>query len=307
MLGNSAEETRSFFEPPHHAITAVMRKISAIVFDVTIESGELTGVEVMHRVFAQSPGIHLRSMSPLTYQSGNYEQTLSSPEVWTGRLERIRTGPVSTVVQAADGSFHFIDQQMAVPTSHATTYYAFVPAARILVYRDTAEMPHTRLASYVTGAVHRAVEAGFLAHCEVTPRKSTKPLKEWIQRFTTIERVRVNFRHSRSPGNRAVDSILEQLEAESATEIVRAPQDGSLNKSTLLSPTLPIGQAIDHLDQASQNGEAEISGRFGDESIKFNTTHPVERHIIDVEEDVSQMRSSLAWFAAKLMAIGTKT
>lgn len=284
-----------------------MGKIAAIVFDVSIESEEYTDVEVMRRVFDQSPGIHLRSMSPLTYQSGNYERTLSEPEVWTGRLERIRTGPVSTVVQDPGGSFKFIDHEVDVPTSHATTYYAYAVEQRILVYRDTAEMPYTRLASYVGGAIHQAARDGFLAECEIVPRISTKPLKEWIHRFTTIERVRVNFRHSRSPGNRAIDSILEQLKAESATEIVKAPEKGSLDKTALLNPALPIGQALDHLHQASQNGEAEVSGRFGDESVKFNTSHPVERHIIDVDYDVPQMRSGLAWFAAKLMSIGSKT
>lgn len=257
-----------------------MRKITAVVFDVAIESDEHTDAEVMLRVFGQSHGIHLRSTSPLTYQSGNYERTSTEPEVWTGRLERIRTGRVSVVVQAADGSFQFVDQDMAVPTSHATTYYAFAPETRVLVYRDTAEMPYTRLASYVTGAIHRAMGDGFAAHCEIAPRTSTKPLKDWIQRFTTINRVRVNFRHSQSPGNRAIDSILEQLEAESATEIVKAPNHRSLNKAALLNTDLPIGQALDHLDQASQNGEAQISGRFGDDPIKFSTTHPVERHVI---------------------------
>ncbi|MBN1607837.1 MAG: hypothetical protein JW940_14460 [Polyangiaceae bacterium] len=284
-----------------------MRQISAVVFDVLIEPDDHRDVEVMQRVFARSSGVQLRARSALTYQSGDYERTLPAPEVWTGRLERIRTGPVSTVVEAPDGSFHFVDEDVDIPTSHATTYYAFVPAARLLVYLDSAEMPYTRLASYVSGALQQATDEGVLAWCELVPRKISRPLREWIQHFTRIERVRVQFRHSQSPGNRAIDSILEQLNADTATEIVAAAPRGDLNKEALLDTALPIGKALDHLEKAPRNGEAEISGHVGEQPVKFNTTSPVERHIIEVEDDVPEMRSTLARFAAKLMSIGLKT
>jgi hypothetical protein len=284
-----------------------MRPVSAVVFDVQIDSDEHSPVEVMRQVFARSPGVQLRSRSPLTYQSGNYELTLQHPEVWTGRLERIRTNPVSNVSQAPDGSFYFADHDAAVSTSQSTTYYAFAPAARILVYRDNAEMPYTRLASYVAGAIQYAQREGFDARCEIVPRTSSRPLSEWLQHFTRIEQVRVQFRHSRSPGNRAIDSILEQLNAETATETVKAADGKSLNKAALLNTNLTIGQALEHLALASNNGEATITGRVGEEPIKFTTTAPVERHLIEVDDDVQSMRSAFARFAARLLAIGTRT
>jgi len=277
-----------------------MAHVSAVVFDVSIESEAHTAAEVMHRVFAQTSGVHLRARSPLIYQSGRYVRAMANPEVWTGRLERIREGPRSTVVQGDDGSYDFIDAREAVPTSHATTYYAFAPQGRVLVYRDTAEMPYTRLKSYVSEALRQAAQEGFHAWCEINPRTTSRPLREWLLHFTSIERVRVQFQHSRSPGNRAIDSILEQLNAETATEIVTAAPKQNLNKEALLDIDLPIGQAIDHLEQAPKNGNAQIVGRVGDELVKFDTNNPVERHLLDVDDDIDGLRSGFARFAAKL-------
>lgn len=286
-----------------------MRHVSVVVFDVAIDSDDHSNVEVMQKIFAHSEAIHLRAMSPLTYQSGSYERTISTPEIWTGRLERIRIGPVSTVLQKPDGSFHFVDEDRAIPTSHATTYYAFAPDAGLLIYKDMVEMPYTRLASYVSGALRRAASAGLRARCELTPRQIDRPFREWIQHFTTIERVRVQFRHSQSPGNRAIDRILEQLNADTASEIVAAAPKQHLRKDALLDHQIPIAQAIDHLEQSSKNGEAEIAGHVGAQRVKFNSRSPIERHLVEVddEDDVLRMRSSLARFAAKLVAIGHRT
>lgn len=80
-----------------------MSHVSAVGFDVVIDSEGLTDADVMHRVLAKSPAVRVRARSPLTYQSGSYERTLTEPKVWTGRLEPIREGPLSTVVRADDG------------------------------------------------------------------------------------------------------------------------------------------------------------------------------------------------------------
>ena len=286
-----------------------MRHVSIVVFDVEIDSDDLSDVEVMQKVFAQSEAIHLRSMSPLTYQSGSYERTISTPEIWTGRLERIRTGPVSTVLQKPDGSYHFVDEELAIPTSHATTYYAFAPDAGLLIYKDMMEMPYTRLASYVSGALRKAASTGIHAQCTLTPRQIDRPFREWIQHFTTIERVRVQLRHSQSPGNRVIDHILEQLNADTATEAVTAAPKQHLRKEALLDHQIPISQAIDHLEQSSKNGQAEIAGHVGEQRVKYSSRSPIERHLVELDDDddVLRMRSLLARFAAKLANIGQRT
>lgn len=280
-----------------------MREISAIVFDVTIESDAHTDVDVMRRIFGYSPAVRLREISPLTYQAGSYRRELTQPEVWIGRLDRIRTDPISQLHRYPDGEFHFIDDKTQIPTTQATTYFAFVPHAKLLIYRDTAEMPYTRMSSYVSAALDAAATDGFSAYCGLEPRMTSRPLREWLQHFSAIDRVRVEFRHSQSPGNRAIDRILEQLNAQTMIEVVSAAPKEQLNKTVLLNTEAPVGQALDHLDQSAKNGHAEITGHVGGVRTRFTTKSPVERHMLEVEEDVARMRTTFARFASKLSSL----
>jgi hypothetical protein len=283
------------------------RHISVVVFDVDIESGDgREPTDIMRLVFGQTPAIHLRARSPLIYQSGNFQQSAEEPGIWTGRLDRIRTSRASFVERDLDGSFRFIDRNEATSSAQATTLYAYDESSAVLLYRDTGELPHTRLASYVQGAVAVAREQGARFNCEVRPRRVERSLSDWIRQFTTIDRVTVRYSHSRSPGNRAVDRVIEALNASVVTETVVAPEDGHLNKSELLNQQHPIGLALDHIEQSAKNGGARLYGHVGGERIKVDTRSPVERHMLEVEETVASMRGTLARALAGLFLRGRR-
>jgi hypothetical protein len=272
------------------------RHFSAIVFDVKVEAADETPEQVMYRVFALTPAVSLRSWSQLIYQSGDYRQTV--PGVWTGRMDRIRVAQPSYVQQGPDGAYRFTDVDTEVPTAQATAIYAYAPAAGLLLYQDTAEIPFTRIPSYVHGALmkgeHESVDV------TVTPRRSGRLLREWLDHFTAIDRVTVTYRHSQSPGNRAIDSVLEAWNAVTATETIAARDKEHLNKAELLNSEHSIGRAFDHLEKAGKNGEARIQGYVDGEKVKLDTRNPVERHMLEVEEAAASMRGILARAALRI-------
>lgn len=108
----------------------------------------------MYRVFALTPAVSLRSRSPLIYQSGDYHESI--PGVWTGRIDRIRIALPSQVQQDSNGAYQFKDFEVELQISQSTSVYAYYPDVGLLLYMDRAEIPYTRIPSYIQGALGKA-------------------------------------------------------------------------------------------------------------------------------------------------------
>jgi hypothetical protein len=273
----------------------MLRHTSVVVFEVDSEAPGATLNDLVNQVFSRTAAVRLRSGSTLVYQSGDYRR--EEDDIWTGRIDRLREGSKSAVSTDASGAYIFAPSSTeTITTSQSTSYYAYDPARRLLAYQDTAEIPYTRMESYV-----RAAARGAGAEVSLEPRKLNRTIEGWLSQFTTVDRVTVKYRHSQSPGNLAIDQALEALNAEKGTQTVVAREREALNKEALLSTDNPIGIALDHLNQAASNGRAMLYGYVGSERIRVDTSDPVERHMLDFDDTLDALRPALGRLLARLL------
>lgn len=265
---------------------------SAVLFDIEYDRGPnaVSLAKALEKVFAFTPAIQLRE-SRTSYQAGDYRRRHRS-RTWAGRLQLQKTSSAyRTKFDEATG--YRFEEAETVTTPEADTFFAIDPDRRLIVYRERAALPHTRLASYVRRAVKHHWSDGF--RIELQPRESEKRVKEWIDFFDSVFKVSVQYRHSHSPGNRAVDKLLEELEAESARQQFVAETGGSLDKERLKEL-----EAIDHVDRHDGNGSVQFDGDVDDERLRINTANPVERVRLSASRLPNAIRSALAAFLENL-------
>ncbi len=125
--------------------------IIAVTFDIAYDPGNsgLLEDEAMLQLLAFTPGVQLKSGNH-RYQSGNYEQMEGG--IWRGRIDLLRTAQSSSIVHDASQGYRFQDDDARVTSTEASTQYAYDPEGSILVMRERAFMPPTRMRSYLKKA-----------------------------------------------------------------------------------------------------------------------------------------------------------
>jgi hypothetical protein len=259
-------------ETPRHTA------LSVVIFDVVAtEAPTFDLEEIMLQLFAYTPAVRLREDTRAQYQSGDYDRR--GKKTWTGRLRLQRDSITSHTRRDSSKGYVFEDSKgERVLTSESDTFYAFNPELRTLAFRERANLPYTRMISYVRAALlHNESKLRGVASVHLRPRLANRPIREWLEHFTEVKAVTLRYSHSQSPGNRAVDILMDALNASSISEVVRAPAGDTLNSVALLDTKSQIGRAIEHIDLNADNGHAIVEGKVDDELLKIDTKTPVER------------------------------
>lgn len=244
--------------------------------------------EAMLQVFAFTTALKLREDSRAHYQAGNYDQLQGkSGASWMGMIELQREGRASRTIKDSKRGYLLQDSGSTILTSEDSTIFAYSPITHVVAVRERASIPFTRLASYVLEAsrLYSIKDPKRRFYLSLSPIRSEKTLADWIEYFTEIRSVQTEFRHSQSPGNRMVDRLLEQTNADKARSSVRAKPGESLNKDKLLDTGHSLGQQLNHLDVNPDNGTATLEGKVGNDVLKVNTHSEVAR--LRIESDVN--------------------
>jgi len=267
------------------------RAVSVVVFDVAFKStdGRLTVRSVMRQLFGKTPAVQFHRTAKTQYQAGDFDDVGHGR--WIGQLEKqARSASTSVTLEGESGfRFHRSDELDAT-TSESVSTFLFDERKEILVVHERGAVPYTRFETYVRYALRKAPPSYLEAvTLRLTPRTTKRSVRSWLGHFGTIESLSVRFRHSQSPGNKAADIMLEELNAFIMTETVKADRGKELNKQALLEGDTAPAIAIDHIDKNDANGSVFIRGTVDDEVFVVDTSVPVDRQIITVPagEDIS--------------------
>jgi hypothetical protein len=271
--------------------SARRRNISVVLFDVVFESRDqrVTLPSAMKQFFANTEAVQLRHDTKAKYQSGNYRR---HGAVWTGEIERQVEAQRTHVSHDSEAGYRM--QRSAkgrgVLTADKIAAFAFHEGTGVFLMQERAEIPYTRVRSYVRkahlAAVHQLPSYGGV-ELDLVPRTVTKSVREWIQYLTEIHMISMTFTHSQSPGNESVDMIFDELDAAEMRQTVQAHNRGKLKKRALLDRTAenPVSQAVDHIAANPDNGEAVLKGLVEEEPIFIRTKSAVDRRLVPVVGD----------------------
>jgi hypothetical protein len=280
------------------------REVSVVVFDVATESDDYDTETIMLQLFGFTSAVRLQSASSVTYQSGDYDRR--GQRVWAGRLDLIKSSRTSAVTKGRDGYRFQEKQEESVETSEATTFYAFDPSSSVFLYWDRAAMPYTRVVTYVRRAVAMDPEFASKVSVRFATRRIERTISEWVKQFSILKQLRAQYRHSQSPGERAVDDILETLNAETASESYRAPPGESLQIEAIANSQLPIARVLRHIEKNPSNGKVLLSGQVDDLALTVDTSNAVERHKISAKDNPKGIIGALTMAARTLLRLPTK-
>lgn len=268
------------------------RKISIALLDVRFDARNtrLSEEAALIQVFAHTERVSLKSGSRATYESGNYRKVSGPKPIWVGRLDLARAAERLTKTYEEGTGWKLSSEGRPVATSDSSTFYAYDPAAHLLAYRERSWLPFSRMVSYVRKAA-AAPDRHYSLSLE--PRAEERSLREWLAYFDSVQAINIEYRHSQSPGNRSVDMIFDDTGAERAHERLAAAKGGSLNAEALTNGRSHPAQLIDHIDRNKDNGEVQIDGKVGDESIKISTSEGVTRRVRETGSDERSIVSTL--------------
>ena len=227
----------------------------------------------------------------LLYVSGNYDEAaIGERALWTGDLIVSRSGKktdfnfdVAHGVRIGTGDYTSIEKDK--------TSYLIDTDAGILVFWERADLPYTRLVSYIAKAqeYHRKEFASNNFNIALWPVTEAAGIDNLFKLFRSVTKVTVEFTHAQSPGRISVDEMLDALGAEVMKETATAPEGKGLNKEALLSQdadAASIAQAIDHIRRNPDNGTVEVSGVMQDETFTtLNSAEPVRREMVTIVGD----------------------
>ncbi|MBX3205506.1 MAG: hypothetical protein KF764_10585 [Labilithrix sp.] len=259
------------------------RSFSVVVFDVKVEGAtdEVTVADLMRQVFAETPALRLQGEtdSRARYQAGSFEK--SGKNIWTGRIDLLRDSQRSVVHQDPSKGYVFGDDGGGeqVTTAEASALFAYHEAAGVLVFRERAAIPYTRLRTFVRSAQRSSASPyrDMGVELMILPRLRRRNVRKWFDTLDSVRQVSVKYRHSQSPGERNADRLLEQFNASEIKETVTARSGAQLSKEAVLDKRNELGLAISHIEKSAKNGIAWISGRLGEMLVNVTTRRSPER------------------------------
>ena len=272
--------------------------ISVVVFDIIYDAGgsEYDLELAMWDIFANTAAVKLKGDTKNKYQSGSYDER--HPGIWTGRLQQLRESSQSNVVQHPEKGYQIIDDGPSVTTAELASFYAYNVNAGIIVYRERAWLPYTRLRTYVRRACEMSPQ---MYYVDLRPRRQERDISGWLAHFNRVTQITADYRHSQSPGREAVDMVFDKYRAGRIQQRITAKQGEELNKQALVDPDLPLGEVMEHVRMNRANGDFTIEGTVGKEQMKVNTDEEVERHRIETENHPDEIQRALE-HAARLAA-----
>jgi len=289
--------------------STITRNISVVVLSVTLhDPTETWGLdEVLLQLFAFTPPVTLRASeddprrrdSAVQYAAGDYDK--EGKKVWTGRLERIRQSKRhSMTFDRKRGNVFHDDDGAKVTTAETTSYFAFHEDKKLIVYRDQASMPFTRVISYVAAALSAAIEADRLpAGMKVTisPRTVERTVSEWFKTLTSVRQITLKYGPAQSPGDTGIGKMLKKYRAKQVRETVVAEDGENLDTKELLSQDHDLGKGINHINVNPKNGVGEIDGAIDKERVLVTTRKSPERHRLPAGFTRREILKALVLFA----------
>lgn len=239
--------------------------------------------KLLRQLLSNTPPIQLRELTKVRYQPIDYRIVPRfGGRVVAGVIEQQRETSVSPTRQSQRG-FVTGGPSEDVRTRESTTEYVINLERGIIVYREKSWLPSSKVMSIIGRAMeHHEIEDAEIA---LVPRRRKVKIREAIESMDSVSHLRTHFRHSQSPGNPAIDRMLERARAKLATYILETSEGESLDKEAILDKTTEMGRSIDHLDQNRSNGSALVVGKVGDDRFKFDTKQNVDRRILHPSGD----------------------
>ena len=228
-----------------------------------------------------------RAQDGLRYFSGDFDtETGVDGDFWVGRFAVLRQGAAALMEFDAKHGVRF-DRGPNLLLEKSSTYFLVDMANSRLVYMERADLPYTRMQSYVERAREvireKNYENDFSLELEAYPFFGG--IVEIFKLFKVVSHVAVTFRHSQSPGLRSEDAMIEALGAEEMKESATAPIGRSLSVPVLLqgAESAPaISRAIEHVRLNKANGVVEVTGVLkDDEKAKLSSANTARRDFID--------------------------
>lgn len=266
--------------------------MSVVLMHVNYRPGrsELSADEAVLESLGYQDGTTLRS-GGLYYQSCNFDAV--APEVWLGELVVLRQSASAHPDRSADGRVIMVREDL-VTTEEDRTFFAFLPELEVLALWERSTFNHTKMNSYIT-KISKRFEFGL----RLDPVVETLDVWRMLGLFDRLDRLSVAVRHSNSPGDAMTDALLEQLEAKKLRNVIAADKKGpGLNVEELERRDTEIGRQLEHINQASANGEIIAAGLVGEEELVLKSQDPILRrraHVPDLDKiSIAQAMAAIA-------------